>query len=92
MKYKYLELFDEPTMRAYLKSFDKEYETKWKEYDKKVTKREKELNEAASAQKEAEIKAAESKRWQQHADSLNHARIICIMLNEFGFLLACNTL
>lgn len=70
MKYKYLLLFGEPEIVDYLTDFNKEYNKNYEVYDEKVFKREKQLDEAARTKREAELKAAEAKRLQQHADSL----------------------
>lgn len=70
MKYKYLELFSDNNTVRNLKAFDKEYEKGWRDFDKQTNKREKEVNEAERARKEAELKASESKKLKQHADSL----------------------
>jgi hypothetical protein len=70
MKYKYLELFSDNNTIRNLKAFDKEYEKGWREFDKQIRKREKELDEAERARREAELKAGESKRLKQHADSI----------------------
>lgn len=74
MKYKYLEMFGEPQLSSYLKAFDKEYEKNWKEMDKKIRKRERLDEEAAQAKRDAEFKAAEAKKAQAVADSLQNAR------------------
>lgn len=72
MKYKYLVLFGDYQTRSSLKEFDKDYEKNWKKYDQQIIQREKELQEAAMAAKEAEIKAAEAKKLKQRADSLRN--------------------
>ena len=70
MKYKWQELFGDPATIHNLKAFDVKYQKDWKELDKQTIKREKELDEAERTRKEAELKAGELKRLQQHADSL----------------------
>ena len=70
MKYKWQEMFGDPATIRTLKAFDVKYQKDWKLYDSQTRKREKELDEAERARKEAELKDSESKRLKQHADSL----------------------
>lgn len=74
MKYKYLLLFGERPIVQYLKEFDKDYQKNWKIYNKQVIKRENELDEAERARKEAELRAAEARKLQQYADSLQNSK------------------
>lgn len=73
MKYKYLELFGDPQTRRSLKEFNADYGKNWKTYDQQIIKRERELDEAAKAAKEAQLKATEAKKLQQRADSLRNS-------------------
>jgi len=70
MKYKYLEIFGNDYIIHFQKELDKDYAKNMKEYDSKVINFEQALDKAERARKEAELKAGESKRLQQHADSL----------------------
>ncbi len=70
MKYKWQELFGDPATIRNLKAFDVKYQKDWKMCDKQTSKREQELDEAERTRREAELKAGELKKLQQHADSL----------------------
>ena len=70
MKYKYLEFFGNDYTVHFLKELDKDYAKNMKKLDSKVNNFEQALDKAERARKEAELKAGESKRLQQHVDSL----------------------
>lgn len=72
MKYKYLMLFSDPRTTKQLKAIDADYNQNWQEYDKAIRKRERELEEAARATREAELKAKEAAALKQRADSLRN--------------------
>jgi hypothetical protein len=72
MKYKYLMLFSDPRTTKELKVIDADYNQNWQEYDRKIIKRERELEEAARATRAAELKAKEAAALKQRADSLRN--------------------
>lgn len=72
MKYKYFQLLADPQTRKSIKAFDEDYKENWIEYDKAIRKRERELQEAAMAAREAELKAKEATALKQRADSLRN--------------------
>ena len=71
MKYKYLLMFGEPRISSYLKNFDQAYIKNYQQYDQKVIIREQQLEQAARAEREAELKRSEAKKAQRALDSIN---------------------
>lgn len=71
MKYKYLLMFGEPRISNFLKNFDQAYIKNYQQYDQKVIIREQQLEQAARAEREAELKRSEAKKAQRALDSIN---------------------